>query len=445
MAKARVQRTPIAKPAVPKASRPSVPSVWTNWTPRSIRNALTAHESGDFFAAALLADQYRRDDRIFATLDTRVLTALGLPWDMVPSEDTARLQDAQRYARQVKAWWFTAIPESVQADVLRQVGVMGFCLAENVWEEQLVPVASSLAIPELRPRLRIHHPQFVRYQYGIDEEGWYIQTQDGPIRVTPGDGRWVLFSHGAERPWMNGALRALAWPWLMRTDGRRDWMRRSEIDGIGVKRARTPPSDQIDQKTLNAFLAQVKNIGSDGTLVLPKDYDFDIHSNTASAAQGFTALLGSAEMAITLALLGANLPTEATGGSFALGEVQAGSTLDRLEADVEMLSTCFREQVIKPWGRFNVEGWADELAPWPRWDPTPPEDRQANAAALLTASQAILNLHELGVEVGPLLEKFGLKASEAGLRAPSGAAPHPAATIQPQQKQPQGPAQQAPR
>lgn len=417
-AKKTTPRPEAVTPTVPKVARPLAPSVWTTWTVPAVRAALLAHELGDFSASAQLGDQLRRDDRIFATLDTRVLGALGLPYSTLPSDETDARSDAEKIARRVHSWWFRAFPESVLADVLRLVDIMGFAIGELLWHEEWVPTSRNLGVYELRPRLRIHHPQFVRHD--ATRDAWFLLTEEGEVCITPGDGRWVLFAHGTDRPWMNGALRALALPWLIRTFGRRDWARRSEIDGIGVKKAKTPAS--IAPEVLDKFLAQVRALGAESTLVLPDGYDFSIDANQLSAAEGFSRLIGACDTAITLALLGANLPTEAkSGGSFALGKVQAEAQLDRLEADVQMLGTVCREQIVKPWGRFNVERWADELAPWPFWDPTPPANLKDRAAALLTASQAITTLHRIGVEVTPVLEQFGLKVGPDGLRDPGGA------------------------
>jgi phage gp29-like protein len=413
--KAASPRPPSPKAAVPMATRPLTPSVWTTWSVNLVRRALLEHELGDFAVAAQLTDHLRRDDRIFATLDSRVLGALGLPYSTVPSEETDARQQAEAIARRVHSWWFRCIPEAVLADVLRHVILAGFCVAEIIWEQAFIPTSRNFGSHEIRPRLRIHPAEFIRYD--STRAAWLLQTLDGEQVVTPGDGRWVLFASGSDRPWMNGALRSLAIPWLMRTFGRRDWARRIEIEGIGVRKAKLPA--EYDQAVAEKFLSAVRNLGAETTLTLPDGYDFAIDATDLQAAEGFSRFQGAQDLAITLVLLGANLPTEAkSGGSFALGKVQAEAQLDRLEADVEMLSTVCREQIIKPWGRFCVEGWIDELAPHPFWDPTPPANTQQHAAALLTVSQALTTLHALGVDITPQLDQFRLRVGPEGLKTP---------------------------
>lgn len=411
VAQAKAPRPASTKAAVPRASRPLTPSVWTRWTINQIRQALYAHENGDFASSAQLADQLRRDPRIFATLDTRVLGALGLPYSTLPSDEATSRTQAEEIATRVSAWWFRCIPESVLADVLRNVVLMGFAVGELIWSEVWVPSSRNVGDYELRPRLRIHHPSFVRYDSARDG-GWYLQTLDGEERIRPGDGRWVLFSNGDDRPWMNGAIRALAVAYKIRTEAQRDWARRNEIDGIGIKKAKTP-KDVTDQKVLDKFLRQVQALGEETTLALPEGYDVTIEATALSAAEGFSRLIGAMDLSITLTLLGANLPTEAkSGGSYALGAIQAEAQLDRLEADVGTVSTTCREQIVKAWGRFNVEGWVDELACWNHWDATRPPDLKAQGDALYVAAQALEKFLSFGLDVRPILEKFGLRLGE---------------------------------
>ena len=45
-----------------------------------------------------------------------------------------------------------------------------------------------------------------------------LQTMEGTIEIDPADrsGKWLLLSMGGERPWLRGAVRSLAQPWLAR-------------------------------------------------------------------------------------------------------------------------------------------------------------------------------------------------------------------------------------
>lgn len=363
-----------------------------------MRNALVAHECGEFASSGILADALLRDDRIFATLDTRVLGVLGLPWVCEPSEATSNQRKAKTYADNVQSWFFQAMPEATWADVLRVQNRMGFAVGELTWARH--------SSGEFRPKLHVHHSQFVSYRHDLGR--FQLNTKKGLVDVTPGDGRWVLFApNGQAAPWMNGTIRAVSIPYLVRTFARRDWARRSEVEGLGVRKAKIPAN--ADPKLVDKFLRDVRNLGAETSIRLPEGFDFNIEAPAATAADGFSKLIGHCDMAITLAILGQNLTTEVTGGSYAAASVHARVQLDRLESDVSMLATTIHDQIIVPWGNYNFPDFDPDAAPWPRWDTRPPEDVQKNAQALLTLSQALSGLLNQGVDITPILERFDLQ------------------------------------
>lgn len=386
--------------------RTSPADVVATWDPPSVRAALLDHEQGDFTVSAILADHIRRDPRVFATLDQRVLGTLGLPYCTDPSSDTRAKGKAKAIAKSVDAWWFTAFPESVLAEVLMWRILMGFAVGELVYTyvEDL---------DEWRPRLVVHHPSFVRFRprsiaFTDDRAGWFLQTQRGEVRITPGDGRWFLFAYAGERPWMNGAVRALAEPWLSAKFGMRDWNRRIELEGVGVRQAKTP--ENADPKAAKKFVDNIRALGVETTLLVPDGYGFEMSAMQIAAGQSFQALIERCYTDITIALLGQNLTTQVSGGSFAAASVHALVLLDRVKADVAGLSTTCREQILKPWGRLNVEGWNDDLAPWPRWDASLPGDLQAKAQSLLTLGQATEALKKSALRPAEeVLERFGVE------------------------------------
>ncbi len=396
----------------------SAPDVVATWNPPMLRAALLDHEQGEFAVSAVLADHIRRDPRVFATLDQRVLGTLGLPYTTDPSSDTRQRSKAKEIAKRVHAWWFTAFPESVLAEVLMWRILMGFAVGELVYQyvEDL---------DEWRPRLVVHHPSFVRYRPPGSmalKSGWFLQTTKGEIEITPGDGRWFLFAYASERPWMHGAVRAIAEPWLSATYAKRDWNRRTEIEGIGVRQAKVPA--QHDTDAAKKFVGQVRNLGVETTLIVPDGYGFEMSATQLAAAQSFDALINRCHTDITIALLGQNLTTQVSGGSFAAASVHALVLLDRVKADVAGLATACREQILKPWGRLNVEGWKDDLAPWPRWDASLPGDLQARAQTLLTLGQAMSSLTPAGLRpTEDTFERFGVEEVEDDERATEPAPP----------------------
>lgn len=378
-----------------------VPGLYTSWTVEAVRGALYAHEAGDFSRSAMLVDHIWRDDRFYSTLQTRILASLTLPFRVdAPEgyEDNAR---AKSLAKNVKGWWFDSIPEAVLGEVLKWEIPMGFAIGENVWgyDEE----AGEVRLVEHK----IHHPQFIRWSE--QKKKFLLRTLDkGEIEVTPGDGRWVLWTSSAsERPWMVGAIRALAIPFLIRTFNRRDWARRGEVESLGVRKAGVP--DNADPAVVKKFLADVAKLGSETTLKLPPGYTFDIAALDTGAVDFFERLNAHCDTGITLTLLGQNLTTQIEGGSYAAASVHARVQLDRITSDVAMLATVARKQIVAWWGKYNFANFKRAMAPWPRYDATPAEDVQKVAQGFLTLGQALETLERVGVDISPLVERFGLE------------------------------------
>lgn len=402
------------------------PTVFSAWTVASVRAALASHEAGDFSQSAILADHIWRDDRFYSTLQTRVLAVLGLPFNVDASESTKNTPRAESLQKRVREWWFDAMPEAVLGDVLRCVIPMGFAIGENVWHDE--PESGELRIKQHK----IHNLEFVRWR--DDLQKFVIVGRDGKeTQVNPGDGRWVLWTASAsDRPWMSGAIRALAIPFLLRTFTRRDWARRGEVEGLGVRKAGVP--DDPKEENIRQFFSDVRNLGAETTLKLPPGYTFEIEATDASAADGFNKLIAHCDTAITLTILGQNLTTQIEGGSFAAASVHSKVQLDRTESDVAMLATVARGQIVIPWGYYNVPGFKSSWAPWPRYDSTPAEDIQKVAQGFLTLAQAAKGLRELGVDISGLVERFGLmfaKPSTADGKTPAGDTQKPASDTAP--------------
>jgi hypothetical protein len=147
---------------------------------------------------------------------------------------------------------------------------------------------------------------------------------------------------------------------------------------------------------------------------------------------------------MTIAITGVNLPTHATGGSYAAMTEQSAVATSVRQADAEIDSTQTRAQVLKPWAEKN---WGDaDLAPWPHWDVKRPEEKMALADAMGKLGQALEQLKKASpkVDVETLLEDAGIPMmSEAELaskddrdmerRKKMGLVPNPAAPGQPPQ------------
>jgi len=419
----------------PLGSRPptrvarQIPSqgLWNQWDVTGLRDALEAHELGQFQKSAPLVDWLGRDDRVSSALGTRVRAVQGLPFRLDPSEEGSNPELARQLALDAKKIWPRAAPRTLQAEVMRWMSLLGFAVAQILWDTR---------DGRWVPTLEWWHPQFLSWRWDL---GCFQATSlDGIELITPGDGQWVVFApNGLYRGWYHGGVRSLALLALLRQYALRDWARASEMYGLGIRLGYLPPNADPDDE--ERFLSQLVNLGAESVLLLAKgddeqgDFDFDLKA-LAGTFNGelFERLGARCDTGITLQLLGQNLTSEVKEGSLAAARVHGDVRQDYLESDVAGLSADWREQVLAPWAAFNF-GAALEDTPIPVWDVEPPEDKDSASKTLVQVSQALTSLALLpglgpSVDLVALAERFDLpliKGSSPDLTPPTPAAPPP--------------------
>nr|WP_182482464.1 DUF935 family protein [Meiothermus luteus] len=232
------------------------------------------------------------------------------------------------------------------------------------------------------------HPGALRWREGA----WWVrdaQGQEHPLQ----EGLWLLYTpYGPKRPWERGLWRALALPWLVKLDAIRYWARDNEVGALRVATAEGPAG--ATGQELAQLLA---DLGGDTGLVLPEGWRLEMLAPPEGVWRSKEAAIQWANVAIAVAVLGQNLTTDVQGGSYAAAQVHARVRQDLLEADAETLATALRQGVLTLWAEYNFG--RPDLAPWPRWDTTPPEDRQLQAETLARLANAVATFAQAGVPV----------------------------------------------
>ncbi len=409
----------------PEGRRPPPPAKsWADvvddrWSVAMVRSALTEHVNGVFSSSSMLVDAMLADDRIAADTRTRVLAVTGLPFRLEASAigDQRR---AKAVVKDAERLWPRIAPVALLHDLMRWAILLGFAPAVCGW---------TTTARRWTPSAVLFHPEHVSLD--TMSEGLRASTTKGLVPITPGDGAWILHAPDGARPWMGGAVRGLALPWLARQYARRDWSRFSEKHGLPIVGAIVPmESDKADK---DQFYADLRRLGSEGLVMLPRDREdrgFDVkylEPGNVQASNAFRDLIASCDRAIAVALLGqANTADE--GGSFAKATALNAIRLDLLEADARALGQTIYAQLLRPWAHYQY-GDAD-LAPVPVWDPTPPADTSALATTHKTAGEALgawtkaAAASGLTVDVEAMAERYGVPLK----RAPE---PPPAPAVEP--------------
>lgn len=352
-----------------------------------------------------MVDAMGRDDRLSSVLTTRIQGLLGLPFSMQPAGRDARRDEA--IAKAFEADFKKSVPETALIGLLRWGIMLGIGFGRVYFDRTASKVT---------PRIEVWHPQHLRFDWWSRQ--YLVQTMEGEKVVKPGDG-WIVYEPFGRFSWMHGAVRGLALPWLARQYAIRDWARHNEVHGQPIRKAIVPiDGDPAEHKR---FWQDVRDIANETTIRLPRDqdqrgYDVELLEAKENSYEAFERLITSVNVSIAVGLLGQNLTTEVQGGAYASTRVHDRIRVDYLQADADTLAAHLREQVNKPWARFQYGD--PELAPCPHWDSRPAADHTGEAKAIeglgkaVVAIDAVFEREGLQVDAVAMAQRFGIPTTQ---------------------------------
>lgn len=377
------------------------------WTPERIRTAKLAADSGHLMQAADLVDAILEDDRVRGITGQRSRGLLRLPLRFDPENGEPGEATPQTEALEETFW--SAYPEDTLTELLDWALLLGVGLGQQIWELD--------EHGRLSPRLQVWHPRWLTYDH--QQDVWMLETaNEGRIPIEPDDPKWILLTpYGERRPWTRGVWRAAALWWLLKRYAMQDWGTFSEVHGNPLRVGTTPDTaSKTDREELASDLEQLGNVTG---LALPPGFDVKIVESLGRSWETFQRQIETANAGLAIAIAGQTLTSEVKGGSLAAAQVHDSIRLDLIEGDAEVLSTTLRRRGLEPWALFN---WGDaSLAPWPKWDTTPPEDAKQIAeehkarAEALEAVARVLNAYSalgLNLDLERVADEFRLPLAD---------------------------------
>lgn len=385
----------------------------TDWSVSRIKRALNSHETGDFSESGLLARAFGRDDRIGPCITDRQNALVGADsadFELKPVEGPwARRSKASLPA--IKDWYYRVISSAWLRSTLYSSITIGAALSHVQWErtaQKWTPFKLTNWEPE-------------NFFWDEQQQLYVARTVTGWIPILPGDPNWFLYTPGGDKSWMCGGVRPLGIPYIMRSWTPRDWSRYNERHGLPIIAIKEPSGEQ-DGESKEGFYSSVRQMGSKGIIRLPQgesdntSYGVELLEAKARSHDSFDKFLDKLNVAIAICLKGQNLSTEVQGGAYASTAWHMRVRKDYAESDAVTLADAIRERLIKPWGRYNVSSWNDEIALWPYWCLEIPEDEQAVADALLKSAQALdilVKIPGLNADIALLAERLKIPRLKA--------------------------------
>lgn len=374
----------------------------TSETLTSIRATLDEHDHGLFLRSGLLADLITRDADCFGALQQRLLGLASYPIHLSPADDSA---EAAAIAAELTAEFPRILPVGARSDISSAAALCGFSLGQlwYRWDDD-----AGALMPCVDP-WPVAASEYVRA-----ERQWYAHTATaGRVRVTPGDGHWVLHApRSARAPWLWGAIRCTA-QWYVRDEhAATDAGRQAEVHGIPVWKAKLPSgARQTDDG--KAFARSIRTMGRNAVVPLPQgsspseSYDLELIEARSDAYRIFEFIMGRGGRAFRLALLGQDLTSANDGvGTYASSQTGRQVTGDLVRADATSLAEMLTAHVIRPVVRYRH----GDVRLAPRAVVPIAEDLRALADTWAAAGNALTSLRNSGadVDVDQYAQRFNL-------------------------------------
>lgn len=385
------------------------------WSVPEVQRALRQHMLGQFDWSAQLVDSILGDDRVQATLGSRIGSLFGREIRIRPPKG---MEDSAA-AKEVLDAWHSCAEDLLTSWQLTETFAyeifMGFGHGQIIWDT---------TGKHWKPIPRPWHPRYEWYEWVSRK--YVAISQDGNLPILVGDGKWYgHLPYGEYRAWIRGAVRSTAEPWLIRHFAIRDWARFSEVHGMPTRVGYTPAA--ADPGDRSNFESQLGRLGFETTLLVPRGvdkdvgYGYELVEAKSQSWEAFPGLRDHCDLAIILAIKFQNLTTEITsGGSYAAAKEHGKVDVAQIAADNRAWRTTIHRDFARPFAFVNF-GDAS-LAPITDLDvpQAPREDYSQNAAAFQQVSAAISSLATSGwkfndpgqvrVFVG---EMFGLELPES--------------------------------
>lgn len=310
--------------------------------PRRLAQLLRAAEEGDAVAYLELAEDLEEKDLHYrSVIGTRKLQVANLPVSVEAATDDKHDVENADMVRELMA---SPAVQHALYDVLDAVG-KGFSVCEIMWD------ASDT---------NRWHVQEILWRPPV----WFeFDRADGRTILLRGEGgvgeplapfRFIRHVHRTKSgfPIRGGLARPVAWAWLFKNFGIKDWVIFAEAYGHPLR------VGKYDHQTASArdkevLLSAVRNIATDAGAIIPKGMDLEfIEAKIAGNIDLFERLVKFLDNQVSKGVLG-QTGTADSGPYTGTAEVQAEVREDIEKDDARQLAATLGRDLIKPYLDLN--------------------------------------------------------------------------------------------
>lgn len=367
-------------------------------TPARVADILRRAAQGDiaeFVKAAI--DIEEKDLHYRAVLQTRRLAIAGLPWSVVPADESRRARRAAQLASE--ALQALDISEIINS-ALQALGI-GYAVLEIIWDtsDGVWLPARIISRPALWFAPHRDHPEQIELRDPLSIEGT-IPLPKGKFIVH----RPPVIS-GV--PLLGALARSALWAWPFKSFALRDWARFTELYGQPMRIGRY--HEAASPEDIQVLKQAVMDVGSDAAAVIPQSMAIELIEarGVSASADLYERLVVYIDRQISKAVLGQTLTTDqGTTGSLAQARVHEEVRRDIMMADARAISATITRDLIEPLIRFNL---GDVPVPQFKVHVEEPEDTEALAKQLVSLAQL-----GVSIPVSWVHDKFGIPEPREG-------------------------------
>ncbi len=323
-------------------------------------NAMRAADNGNTSNMIdVFSDSLDRDPRLRGLTAKRTTSMMGRPIVFRPQKGLENDEEARRAAALCQRLLMVESKRfRSRLSHLMTAAVNGYAVSPLQWTHNG---------KEYVPHLRFAHSNLFGYDRSTLELGFYDGAIKGSHNIVPLSNYPDSFiahepmAGRSDYPWRRGAMRSCIVPSFIKRNGLAFWLVAAERFGMPQVYATVPDGMDDDGESSDSTLGVVK-----AALASLSRYWYavfgegiDIHKLEGSGEldpEMHAKLIEWANTEMAIALLGQNLTTEVSGGSFAASETHRWVADDIHLADAVELAETITQQLCAPIIKYNMPG-----------------------------------------------------------------------------------------
>lgn len=326
----------IAGPTMAGVRRPIGDHPSRGLTPTRLATILRASEEGDPMSYLELAEDIEEKDLHYVgVLGARKRAVAQLEITVEAAEDK---EPWLEHAQFIREWLRRDELEDELFDLLDAVG-KGFSVVEILWETS--------AAQWWPKRLEWRDPRWFMFDQ-MDLRTIRLRDDAGqPVPLAPYKFITTIIQAKSGLPIRGGLARPVAWAWLFKNFGIKDWVSFLETYGQPLRVGRYPVGSPTEDKKV--LLRAVSQLGHDAAGIIPDSMKIEF-IEAASKGDGalFSGLADFLDQQISKAVLGQVGTTDAIAGGYAVGKVHDQVRQDIQQSDAKRLAVPINRDLVKP-------------------------------------------------------------------------------------------------